>query len=259
MHRSRAAHPRQLLLLLLLAAGVEPGHAEGFGRDWTLGGSLAVTSDYIYRGVSASNGNPAGQADLHAVTGNTFFGAWGSSRDDELDPYARYDVELYIGHRFDLGNAWGVTVSGRAHFLVGGDQEINDDTEELSASLSYLDRWTVSITAIPNAVRYWFFPRLGFYKRLSRSPAWVADTGVQWLIGKGFFLTAGAGYYRSTGTGPGIEAATGYGYGNAGIAFEYRRWRIDVGYFLADEERARKSMPYPSANEQVAATLAWRF
>ena len=258
MHASRPAPARWqlpwlLLWLLPVAAGARSAHAQGLPGGLTVGGSLAVTSDYIYRGVSASNGNPAGQADLHAVTGNTFIGVWGSTRDDELDPYASYDVDLYLGHRFDLGNAWGVTLSGRAHYLVGGDQEINDDTAELSASLSYLDRWTVSITAIPNAVRYWV------YRRLSRSPAWVADTGVQWLIGHGFFLIAGAGYYRSTGTGPGIERATGYGYGNAGIAFEYRSWRIDVGYFLADEKRARKSMPYPIANDRIAATLVWRF
>ena len=89
------------LLLCPLAAAVDLWY------DVTLGGSLALTSDAIYRGVSESNGNGAVQADLHVEEGGTFIGAWGSTRDRHLDPYADYDVEAYLGHRFDLRLAKG--------------------------------------------------------------------------------------------------------------------------------------------------------
>jgi uncharacterized protein (TIGR02001 family) len=253
LHFQGRAHARWPLLgLLILAASAPPGRADGLGSELTLGGSLAVTSDYIYRGLSESGGDPAAQADVHArSTGGTYFGAWGSTRDRNLDPYADADVELYLGHRFDLGNYWGVTVEGRAHYYVGGDQESNNDYQQLSASLSYLDRWTLSVTAIPNAVRYWYDQRLG------RSPAWAADTSGQWLLFDGLFLTGSAGYYYATGTGPGMEAAFGYAYGSAGLAFEYRQWRVDVGYF-ATQDRARQLFPYPMAS-RFAGTLVWRF
>lgn len=240
-------------MLLLAAMGSSGAYAVDLGSGLAAGGTLALTSDYLYRGVSQSDGRLAGQVDLHLSSNSgNYLGVWSSTRYDGLAPYAQYVVEPYIGHRFDLGNDWGVGVDARAHFLVGGQQEINDDTEEVSASLSYLDRWSVSVTAIPNAVRYWFD------RRLSRTPAYVADTTVQWLIGKSFFLTAGVGYYYSTGTGPGIERAVGYLYGNGGLAFEYRRWRVDVGYFFA-QEAAQRLFPYPTADQRVAATLAWRF
>jgi uncharacterized protein (TIGR02001 family) len=238
---------------LLLAVSSSAARAVDLGSGLSAGGTLAVTSDYIYRGVSESDGRAAGQVDLHlASSGGGFLGVWSSTRYDGLAPYAQYVVEPYLGYRFDLGNDWAASVGARARLLVGGNQEINDDTEEISGSLTYLDRWSVSFTAIPNAVRYWF------YQRLSRTPAYVADTTVQWLIGGGFFLTAGAGYYYSTGTGPGIERATGYLYGNAGLAYEYRRWRVDVSYFFA-QEAAQRLFPYPTADNRVAATLTWRF
>ena len=69
---------------------------------------------------------------------------------------------------------------------------------------------------------------------------------------------AGICYYRSTGTGPGRFAATGYAYGNAGLAYERHGWRVDVGYFLA-ESQARELFPYPVANHKLAGTLSWHF
>ena len=240
-----------LLGLLFLAASSPAALAEGLA-DLTPGGSLAVTSDYIYRGVSESGGDPAAQVDLHArTTGGTYFGSWASTRDNDLDPYADVDLELYLGHRFDLSNDWGVTVEGRAHYYLGGTQPVNDDYQQLSATLTYLDRWTLSVTAIPNAVRYWYDRRLG------RTPAWAADASGQWLLFDGFFVTGSAGYYYSTATGPGIGAADGYAYASVGLAFEYQHWRVDVGYF-ATQDSARQLFPYPVTN-RVAGTLAWRF
>jgi len=238
---------------MVLALSTAAARAADLGSGLSAGGALTLTSDYIYRGVSESGGRLAGQFDLHlAHTSGSFLGVWGSTRYDGLPPYAQYVIEPYIGHRFDLGSAWAARLGARAHFLVGGEQEISDDYEQVSGSLTYLDVWSVSVTAIPNAVRYWFD------RRLSRTPAYVADTSVQWLIGNHFFLTGGAGYYYSTGTGPGIERATGYAYGNAGLAAEYGRWRLDVGYFFA-QKAAERLFPYPTADERVAATLTWRF
>ena len=253
VHRPRPARTRWLLPWLLLpgmAAG--PAAAEGL-RPLSFGGNLVLTSDYIYRGVSSSNNEAAFQADLHVASADgTYLGVWGSTRDSNLEPYADYELDIYLGHRFDLSDAWSTSVSGRAHYLLGGQQGVSDDYQEISVAVTYLDFWTVSFTAIPAAVRYWR------EERLSRAPAFVADTSVQWLLGKGFFLTGGAGYYHVTGTGPGIYSAYGYAYGNLGLAWEHRRWRVEIGYYLTGE-KANVLVPYPSADDRFAASVAWRF
>jgi uncharacterized protein (TIGR02001 family) len=251
--RLSAQLTRGLLSSLLWLLAARAAHGDGLGSTLSVGGNLALTSDYIYRGVSQSDSHGAVQADLHAASGGGgFVGVWASTRDNSFDPYANVDVELYLGHHFDLGGVWGATLSARSHYFVGGNQPVSDDYQEIIGSLTYLDRWTLSLTAIPNAVRYWYT------QRLSRSPAWVAETSAQWLIGEWFFVTGGAGYYYATGTGPGIEAANGFAYGNAGVAVEYGRWRLDVGYFLT-QSKAQQLFPYPTANQRVAGTLLWRF
>ncbi len=239
--------------LLVPVLGSAGARAQGLTSGLTFGGNLAVTSNYIYRGVSSSNNDAAVQADLHAASsGGTFLGVWGSTRDSQLEPYASYELDVYLGHRFDLSSAWSATVTARAHYLLGDSQEVSDDYQEVSAAFTWLDVWTVSVTGIPNAPRYWF------YNRLSRAPAFVAETTAQWLVYDGFFLTGGAGYYHVTGTGPGIESANGYAYGNVGIAWQHRRWRIDIGYYLT-QEKAQALMPYPSANDRFAGSVVWRF
>jgi hypothetical protein len=96
------------------------------------------------------------------------------------------------------------------------------------------------------------------YHRLGRSPAWVTDAAGQWLIGQGVFVTGAAGYYYSSSSSPDSRSGAGYAYGNLGLAYEERQWRVEVGYFLA-QNRAQEFVPYPPANRHVAGTLSWRF
>jgi uncharacterized protein (TIGR02001 family) len=221
----------------------------------SFGGDVAITSDYIYRGVSETDNKGAVQLDLHAsLATGTFAGVWSSTLDNKFLPHASYDVEGYIGQRFDLSSAWNTSITATNYSYLGGHQHYSSDYQQIAASISYLDRWTLTLSAIPNAVRYWD------YYGVTRSPAYDAETSGQWLIAKGFFITAGAGYYLFTDTNasPIAHPSMGYAYGNVGLAYEWRSWRADVGYFLT-QERAQRLFPYPSANDHFAGTLSWRF
>jgi uncharacterized protein (TIGR02001 family) len=232
-------------------------------RAVSFGGDVALTSDYIYRGFSETDNKGAVQLDLHAsLATGTFAGVWTSTLDHKFLPYADYDVEEYIGQRFDLSSAWNTSITATNYSYLGGHQYYSNDYQEVSASVSYLDRWTFSFGAIPNAVRYSSY---GTY-HLGRYPAYDAETSGQWLIAKGFFVTAGGGYYLFTGPGtvtpangtPISHPSIGYAYGNVGLAYEWHSWRADVGYFLT-QSRAQRLFPYPIANDRFAGTLSWRF
>ena len=266
------AAPRQLAgpgwLCACALALLAPHAARAQAESGPIGGSLAVTSDYIYRGVSQSDGHGALQADLHASSSaGTFAGVWTSTRDSNLEPGTGGALQVYLGQRFSPGGSWSATVSGRANYFVGGAADHSDDYEEICAALSWLDRYTLSITAIPNAVRYSVVSyQIGGYQveyyEVHRSPAFVADVAGQWLLregllGGGLYLTAAAGYYYASRADHHAVPAIDYVYGNAGFALEWDRWRIDVGYFAA-QRQAGELFPYPVAN-RVAATVSWQF
>jgi len=246
-----------------------PHTARGQSEPGPIGGSLAVTSSSIYRGVSQSDGHGAVQADLHASNpGGLFGGIWASTRDSNLEPGTDGEMQLYLGQRFSLGGAWSATVSGRADYFVGGPAHHSDDSQEIAASLTWLDRYTLSLTAIPNAVRYtevvYQYGGIRYeYYEVYRSPAFVADAAAQWLLregifsGGGLYLTAAAGYYYASRSDHHPPPAVDYLYGNAGLALEWRHWRIDAGYFAA-QRQAAELFPYPVA-KRFAATVSWQF
>lgn len=263
--RAAAVWVRACVAALLALAGPRAALCQS---EPQLGGSLAATTDYIYRGVSQSDGEGALQADLHLSSpGGTFGGVWASTRDRSLEPRTPAELQLYLGQRFSLGSDWSASLSGRADYFVGAPTAHSEDYQELAAALTWLDRCTVSITVLPDAVRYApvyvyeHFPEIAYY-RTDRSAALDADASAQQLLregvlGGGLYLTAGVGYYYSSRPAGWRPPALGYLYGNLGLALERRSWRIDVGYFSA-QNRAEQIFPYPVAR-RFAGTISWQF
>jgi uncharacterized protein (TIGR02001 family) len=235
-----------IFCLWITAATLAPCAA----RAVTVDGDISYTSDYVFRGISETGGRGAGQIDVRVSTRDgTFLGvfastlgrvwhhSWGNTGWD-------YELEAYLGHRFDLSPAWSATLTAVNYSYLGGNVPMSDDYQEISVAVSYLDLWTVTEAVIPNAVRF-----DGGY-RLGRYPAYVTDTSAQLpLIGR-LFLTAGAGYYTSD--------ETGYAFGNAGLGFEFKSLRVEAGYYIA-QDRARMLFPYGRAGSRFAGTVSWHF
>ncbi|ABM63166.1 TorF family putative porin [Halorhodospira halophila] len=93
-------------LLLGLSANAQ---AEELGAGWSLSSNVAITSNYLLRGGSESDEDPAiqGGFDLDHASG-FYIGTWGSSvvlGEDatEIDFYAGYAFEFAPGLSLDLG------------------------------------------------------------------------------------------------------------------------------------------------------------
>jgi uncharacterized protein (TIGR02001 family) len=232
--------------LWIAAATLAPLTASGV----TLDGDIIYTTDYVYRGVSQTGGRSAGQIDLQASTADgTFVGVFASTlnrlwkRSYEYTGW-NYEVAAYVGHRFDLTPTWSTTVTGTYYSYLDGNTPYSDDYQEISATTSYLDLWAVEIAWIPNAVHFDSGYRLGRY------PAYVVSTSAQIPLFGRLALAGGAGYYTSD--------DDGYAFGNLGLAFEFKRLRVDAGYYVA-QKHAQSLFPYGRAGSRYAATVSWHF
>jgi uncharacterized protein (TIGR02001 family) len=235
-----------VICLLVAVALLAPRAADAI----TFEGDLTYTSDYIYRGISETGGRSAGQVDLHLGTADgTFVGVFATTIDRlwQRGPVLAgwdYELEEYLGHRFDLSPSWSTTVTGVNYQYLHGNAPLNNDFQEVSVALSYLDSWSLTAAYIPNAVRY----DVGY--RLGRYSAYTGDLATQLpLVGR-LFLTAGVGYYYSD--------SADYVYGNAGLGFEFKSLRLDAGYYVS-QDRAQNLFPYGRAGSRFAGSVSWHF
>lgn len=105
------------LSALLLFLG--PASAGGLGDDFDVAFAAAVTSDYIYNGISQTGGKPALQGYVEANYGIFYAGAWASNVDfGDADDV---EIDLSAGIRpetdraaFDLGYVYYVYADGTA-------------------------------------------------------------------------------------------------------------------------------------------------
>lgn len=230
--------------LWIAAVGLPPRLARALSVD----GDVTYTSDYIFRGISETGGHGALQLDVHLTTlDGTFAGAFASTLGKVMFYHWDYELQTYIGHRFDISPSWSTTLTAVNYAYLGGNVHSSSDYQELSLAASYLDRLTLSVFASPNVVHYDRY-------RLGRYPAYGFDASTQLpLVGRLLF-TAAIGYYS---VGEGSETL-GYVYGNSGLAFEYKSLRVDAGYYVT-QERAQPQFPYGRARERIAGTISWHF
>lgn len=281
--RSRRGEAELALGLAVLAANTLAA-APAAAADW--GGQAALTSDAIYRGVSESSGQPAAQAEVHAsTTGGTFagvsaLGSFSTAPERLREPGAAAELGVYVGQRLALSESWNAQLSAYGHFFLDRERSIPSNYQEISAQVSYLDLWSISLTALPDAPRPGM-PASYAYGSMSAYPgtqpghyqAWVAATQFQWGLSAHFFITGGAGYYfvqghlcyygyTCSGTSPesalGSSPPRGYAYGAAGAAYQWQHWRLDVGYFVTGSAAAQL-YAFPTPKERVAGTLSWSF
>jgi uncharacterized protein (TIGR02001 family) len=212
-------------------------------------GDVTYTSDYIYRGISETGDHGAAQVDVHVTTADgTFLGAFASTLGRVMYYHWDDEMETYLGHRFDLSSSWSTTITAVNYSYLGGNVHTSNDYQELTLAASYLDRWNLSVSSSPDVVRY----DRGY--RLGRYPAYAVEASAQLpLVGRLLF-TAGLGYY-SIGDG---SDQIGYVYGNSGLAFEYKRLRLDLGYYVT-QEHAQPQFPYGRARDRIAGTISWHF
>jgi len=212
------------------------------------GGSLALTSDYLVRGISRSNQDPALQLDLHYASDlGIIAGVFASN--SQNDPYAPRDAELsgFFGFAWRDGDSWAGRLLASYYAYPWNQQGSHYNYAEFDADVSYGGWLQLNLNYSPDAPR--FLPHRGL---LGVTEA-AAEINVQRpIIGK-LSATAGLGYSHLAG-----PDSAGYVYWSAGAAYDLGPFSLAVSY--ADTTSGAKALFY---NEAVAGrwlgTVIWRF
>ncbi len=138
--------PSALVAGLLAGLLVVPAHAEDDEEGWWYGGSLAATSDYIFRGVSQTDEGPAIQGSLEVGHSIGFYaGVWASNVDFDQPDGIDIEVDIYAGWAFAFENDTELDLYWIRYLYPGANQGFGINYNEYIAEYSFLDNYTATV------------------------------------------------------------------------------------------------------------------
>lgn len=171
----------------LLALAVQPALAQDEG-PWSVGGSAAVLSEYVWRGVSQTDEDPALQGEIYVEHESGFIvGLWATSIDftgpGEEDDGIDYELDPYIGWAGEFGNGMSWEVLFTSVLYPGSREGFDYDYNELSFKLGFGEHYEAGIAYSDDIFN---LGGTGVYYHIAG----------EWELGdSGFGLRAGVGHY----------------------------------------------------------------
>ncbi len=201
-----------------LASDITPA-PEGRTFSWSV--NAALTSDYIFRGVSQSDNDPAVSAGFDASYGILYAGLWASSVDEDFVS-SNLEIDWYVGIKPTLGPA--TFDFGVLYYTYPGGEDWNDsEVFELKAAISGEIFKGLSGTGVV----YW-------------SPEAQADAGEYYVYeGTLAYTLPQISVFTPTISGTighvdNQDFDTDYTYWNAGLSLGYDKFTFDVRYWDTD-------------------------
>lgn len=143
----RGVRRSAIVLVLSLVPGA-PATADQGGVD--VSGGVTLTSDYLFRGVSQTLGDPAVQISLDAELESGVYGfLWASNVDfvpaGEPDDGARYEVNVALGFAIDLSKHWSIDALLARYVFPGTVDAADYDYNELLLTLGFAERISATV------------------------------------------------------------------------------------------------------------------
>lgn len=208
-----------------------------------LSGYVVLTSDYVWRGVTQSNGDPAAQLGGDIAFGSGIYaGLWASTVDIKSGGDRQRDTELtyYLGYSHDVDSRWSLGGRVVAYTYPGQTGVFDYDYEEAVLTINYDDRLWLEYAYSPDLYHSGFATH-------------NVEIITEWPVGKHLVAGAGAGYYDVSNL-----AGDGYAYWELGVTWPIGRIDIDLRYH--DTSRWVPIVSTPErADSRVALNLRLAF
>jgi uncharacterized protein (TIGR02001 family) len=217
-------------------------------NEWS--GALALTSDYLVRGISRTSNNPALQIDvIYSHPSGLIAGAFASNT--QIDPSKPKDVELsaFIGYAWNVNEDWRAKVLGSHYTYPWNHADSHYTYDELDLDMAYQGWLHFDLNYSPNSP-LWLPPPYSSRVQVDEKSA---EVNLQRPVLRKLSVTAGVGYSFVGGPESG-----GYTYWSAGAAYDWRSATLAVSYVNTTDEA--KALFYNAAvNGRWLGTFILRF
>ncbi|MGI9293023.1 MAG: TorF family putative porin [Pseudomonadales bacterium] len=203
--------------LVIFALSTNTMQAGAIDGEGALSATLAITSDYVFRGVSQTMGKAALQGSIDAEFEGGFYGSvWGSTVDfipkGEPDDDANLELDVAVGFETAIDDDWVVDLMFVQYLFPGSEAELDYDYSEMLGAVT----WQELLRAM-----------IGYSNDVFGSGAdgWVYQLGVEADIFADLTISTCYGYYD-------LDRAYGasYSYLDIGVSREFGSLSVSLSY-----------------------------
>jgi len=216
------------------APAAEAPEEEGGPVTW----SLALTSDYVFRGITQTDYEPALQAGLtYSWDSGWYVGAWTSNVDFADDDGPSIEFDTYVGWSHDFSDTVNLDLS-LVHYAYFGEHDVygNIDYAEAIGKLTWNEMLSFTLAYAPD------------YSNADFSSLY-ASIGGEWELGNEFSLNAGIGHTNFS------DDVEGYTDWNVGISRPFGPVTLALNYYDTDIDFEDGADPH-RASDQFVFTIS---
>ena len=216
--------------------------------EW--GGTLALTSDYVFRGISRTDHGPAAQAGLHLRSSERWFASvWASNIASSTDGPGHVELNLNAGRGWDLSDDWAASVGWVRYLHPDAGHSGRFDWDDLSASLIFADRFVLTASVAPRA------PQIYTYGASERRRATALEVAWREPIAGAWSAIAAAGRYDASGSG---QLGQPYLAWQVGVSVQMDRLELALTRFDVDTTGQHR-FGSAAAHDRWVFSLTWRY
>ena len=206
-----------------------------------LSGIATLTSEYIYRGLAMSDGNPAAQLglDYEHDTG-LFVGVWASTVDLSSAAGQRdFELDYYAGYHYESQADFTVTVTLLRYTFPGRTGAHSYDHNEMLVGVTWLEHYSIELAytndlyGLNKIGRHWEFQ-------------------VEWPIANAWVIGAALGGNDMSDAG-----VSRYLHWNVGASARFSHFIVDVRWF--DNQSPDGFVARASADSQLVMSVSAAF
>lgn len=202
--------------------------------------NLALTSDYVFRGVTQTNYKPALQGGLDYAFGDSgwYVGVWASNVDFADSDGPEIEFDSYVGWNHDFSEVVNFDLS-LVHYAYLGERDAygSIDYYEVLGALTFNEMLTFSVGYAPD------------YANLDYTSTWVS-LGGSWEVGNDFSINASVGHSQFS------EDNGSYNDWNIGISRQFGPVNAALNYYDTNLD-FDDADEHHNASDRVVLTLAF--
>ncbi len=211
-------------------------------------GSIGATSDFVFRGLSYTRGDPALQASLDVeFPVGAYVGTFVSTTNPNPGPSPAAEVDLWAGYQHGF-NEWVSADLRYTHYMYPDDPRVAEyDRDEFTATLGVRSTVFFSATFSPNTESIASTPGI------STGDTWALEVSARHALSTRWSVSVGVGRYV-------LEEiyADDYDYWGATLSANFSPIELHLAVLGADDT-AERIFSTRAAGERIAVTLLYRF